>query len=60
MLMEHFGFVHQHISGTSQQNSIAAFPFTTEADGDLLKTIEKKTSNSSIQLIQLDVSPQKP
>lgn len=32
----------QTISGASQQNSVAAFSQTTEADGDLLKNVKEK------------------
>lgn len=42
----------QTISGASQQNSVAAFSQTTEADGDLLKNVKEK--NGFIQLTRME------
>lgn len=51
----------QTISGASQQNSVAAFSQTTEADGDLLKNVKEKkqqqwqtTQNGFIQLTRME------
>lgn len=42
----------QTISGASQQNSVAAFSQTTEADGDLLKNVKEKKHNNNEQTTQ--------
>lgn len=54
MLMESRMKIHrsQTISGASQQNSVAAFSQTTEADGDLLKNVKEK--NGFIQLTRME------
>ena len=44
----------QNISGASQQNSVAAFSLTTEADGEFFQNGEKNDSKMNMKWLHTD------